>query len=77
MTIVIKDPEIEAMLLRMAEARGLTPEALVAELAKSGNEPKQRRVRDVASDVRKAHGLEALEGTKPLPKSFYDTLSDE
>jgi len=41
MTIVINDPEIEATLRAMAEARGLTPEELVAELAKTrtGLEP--------------------------------------
>lgn len=77
MTIVIKDPEIEAMLLRMAEARGLTPEALVAELAKSEAASRGQRLEQRLAEFRRRHGLEALEGKPPLPKSFYDELSGE
>lgn len=80
MTIEIRDPEIETMLRRMAEERGLTPEELVAQLAraKCGAVRKQRGdIRAVAAELRREFGLEALEGTPPLPKTFYDELSGE
>jgi len=77
MTIVINDPEIEAMLRAMAEARGLTPEALVAELAREMPRTRARDVEAAAAKARREFGLEALEGTPPLPKSFYNELSGE
>lgn len=94
MTIVINDPEIEAMLLRMAKARGLTPEALVAELAKTRTDPgcpeenAVKTMREICPDffnqpIEQWHrsfwtkrGKPPLGGGDPVPKEFYDWLSD-
>ena len=94
MTIVINDPEIEAMLSRMAEKHGLTPEALVAELANTGtdlgrpDENSGKTIREICPDffdkpIEQWHhsfwtrrGKPPLGSGDPVPKEFYDWLSD-
>ncbi len=73
MTIVIRDPEIEAMLLRMAGERGLSPEDLVAEL--TSDEAQRQAYEAWLGAFWKKFGMAPPPSSPPLPKSFYDELS--
>jgi len=73
MTIVIRDPEIEAMLLRMADERGLSPEDLVAELAT--DEAQRKAYEAWLGAFWQKFGLAPPSPSQPLLKSFYDELS--
>ena len=73
-TIEIRDPEIEAMLRRMADERGLTPEELVAQLAE---DVAQRRAYETwLSAFWQKLGKAPPPPSEPLPKSFFDELSE-
>lgn len=74
MTIIIDDPEIEAMIRRMADERGMTAEALVAALAREQGVP-GKAYQDWLATFWSRFGQAPPEPTEPLPKSFFDDLS--
>ena len=92
MTLIVRNLLVETLVKRMAEERGLTPEellnALVLEEAglpiEDDNTENQARglklvdepYEDMIQRIFKKADLKPFGPTKPLPKSFFDELSE-